>query len=65
MKDWQIRLSEGNFHMWLHKRDSSSLFFDGAAKGNPRIVGVGGFIKNADGSIENRYAWGLGHSTNM
>ena len=40
-------------------------FFDGAAKGNLGIAGAGGVIRNADGYIENRYAWGLGHSTNM
>lgn len=51
--------------MWLHKSDSSSLFFDGATKGNPIIAGAGGVIRNTDGNIENKYVWGLGHSTNM
>ena len=55
-KDWQIRLAEDEFHMWLQKHVISSLFFDGATKGNSGIARAGGVIRNADGSIEHRYA---------
>ena len=41
-----------------------SLFFDGAAKGNPGNAGAGGVIQNLEGQVEHRYAWGLGQDTN-
>ena len=64
MKKWKIRLAEGNLYKWLHKCDISS-FFDGAAKGNARIAGARGVIRNVDSCIENMYSWGLGHSSNL
>ena len=40
------------------------LFFDGASKGNPSIVGVGGILLNPNGNITLRFAWGLGQEPN-
>jgi ribonuclease HI len=63
-KDWQIRMPENSFSNWNKEIDCYSLFFDGAAKGNPGNAGAGGVIKNIEGQIEHRYAWGLGQDTN-
>ena len=63
-KDWQIRMPENSFSNWNKEIDCYSLFFDGAAKGNPGNAGANGVIKNIEGQIEHRYAWGLGQDTN-
>lgn len=64
-KEWQIKENEEEFQCWISKQTLPSLFFDGAAKGNPGIVGVGGLIKNSEETPTHRYAWGLGHSSSM
>jgi hypothetical protein len=38
----QIRENEKDFYEWISKQSRHSLFFDGAAKGNPRKVDAGG-----------------------
>jgi ribonuclease HI len=63
-KDWKIRMPEESFRNWNKEMDCYSLFFDGATKGNPGNAGAGGVIKNKQGQIEHRYAWGLGQDTN-
>lgn len=37
-----------------------SLFFDGAAKGNPSKARAGGIVKNIEGISTHSFAWGLG-----
>lgn len=63
-KEWKIRLNENYFSTWIKNKSSYILLFNGATKGNPGKVGVGGVIKNLEGNIEHNYSWGLGHNTN-
>ena len=42
----------------------SSLFFDGASKGKPRIVGAGGVIFDCKRNKQKEYACGIGRETN-
>ena len=65
IKKWQIRKNEEDFQSWLFNQPIPSLFFDGAAKGNPGIAGVGGLIINPDDTSSHRFAWGLGHSSSI
>lgn len=64
-KDWQMRKNKQEFQSWLSNQILPSLFFDGAAKGNPGIVGARGIIINPEGSTVHRFAWGLGHFTSI
>ena len=64
IKDWQIKMAEDKFRKKNEELTCHSLFFDGAAKGNPGNIGAGGVIKNMEGQVEHRYAWGLGQDTN-
>lgn len=48
-KAWQIRESETDFQDWITTQSRHSLFFDGAAKGNPGKAGAGGVVLNPDG----------------
>jgi ribonuclease HI len=38
--------------------------FDGASKGNPRRIGLGGVIRDSEGNIIRLYAGSLGNSNN-
>eukprot|EP00253_Pinus_taeda_P001840 PITA_01840 len=64
-KNWQIQKSEDDFQDWLKSLSRHSLFFDGAAKGNPGKAGVGGVIVNRYGEKIHSFAWGLGHTTSI
>ena len=65
IKEWQFRGKENDLSDLLLRQSRYSLFFDGAAKGNPRLAGAGGIIKNKEGIIVSKFAWGLGQSTSM
>eukprot|EP00253_Pinus_taeda_P017362 PITA_17362 len=65
IKNWQIRKSKDDFQDWLKAHSRHSLFFDGAAKGNPGKAGAGGVIVNPHGEKIHSFAWGLGHSTSI
>jgi hypothetical protein len=39
---WQLKLGEPEFQQWRASRNQFILYFDGAYKGNPRVVGAGG-----------------------
>jgi len=65
IKDWQIRKSESDFQDWIKTQARHSLFFDGAAKGNPGKVGAGGVVLNPIGEKFHSYAWGLGYSSSI
>ena len=41
LKDWQIRVNSTEFSEFCTKQARTALFFDGAAKGNPKISVVG------------------------
>ena len=49
----------------MSKKTLPSLFFDGVAKGNLGIVGVGGIIINPEETSIHRFAWRLGHSSSI
>ena len=49
----------------LIRKSRYTLFFDGVAKGNPGLAGAGGVIKNKEGRIVTKFAWGLGQSTSI
>eukprot|EP00253_Pinus_taeda_P029236 PITA_29236 len=65
LKHWKIRLKTEELVELCKKKARKTLFFDGAAKGNPGSFGAGGVIKNADGRIESRYAWGVGFNSSI
>jgi ribonuclease HI len=65
IKEWQIRKSETDFQDWLKTQARHSLFFDGAAKGNPGKAGAGGVVVNPFGDKIHSYAWGLGYSSSI
>ena len=48
--NWKLRMSNEEFQNWWTKIGSSSLFFDGASKGNPGLAGVGGVIFDSKGN---------------
>ena len=41
---WKIRMTEAEVQEWWRKQGKVMVFFDGASKGNPRILGAGGVI---------------------
>jgi hypothetical protein len=63
IKEWKIRKSETDFQDWLKTQARHSLFFDGAAKGNPGKASAGGVVVNPFGDKIHSYAWGLGYSS--
>jgi ribonuclease HI len=65
IKEWKFRGKEKDLSDLLLRQSRCSLFFDGAAKGNPGLAGAGGIIKNKEGIIVSKFAWGLGQSTSM
>ena len=44
LHSWQIRMKPKDFKCWWKKLGCSSLFFDGASKGNPGMAGAGGSL---------------------
>lgn len=63
--EWKIRSNEKDFSIWSSKQSRPTLFFDGAAKGNPGLASAGGVIKNMEGRIDHIFTWGLGHNTSI
>lgn len=61
---WEIRLEESEFLTWRATLNEVCLFFDGASKGNPGVVGGGGVLLSTDGTIACTYSWGLGVESN-
>ena len=53
-----------DFKCWWKKLGCSSLFFDGASKGNPGMAREGGVYFNPKGSKLKEYAWGIDKKTN-
>ena len=62
--NWQIRKSSEIFRNWWTKLDCHTLFFDGASKGNPGLIGAGEVIFYPGGNKQKDFPWGLGRSTN-
>ena len=57
-------MSSEDFKIWWKKLGCSSLFFDGALKGNLGLAGVGGVFFNFEGNKLKEYAWGIARKTN-
>ena len=57
-------MNSKEFKFWGKKLGCSSLFFDGASNGNPRMAGVGGVYFNSKGIKLKEYAWGIDKKTN-
>ena len=51
-EDWEIRKEEQYFEEWKRKENKHILFFDGASKGNPGLVGGGGVLVSPIGHPE-------------
>ena len=52
------------FQKWKGNQSKISLLFDGASKGDPREVGVGGLIFDHGGKNIHSFAWGFGKKKN-
>ena len=61
---WEIRLDKSQFKNRIKERNIFKLFFDGASKGNPGMVGGGGVIICPEGKIEMEYYWNIGNDSN-
>ena len=57
-------MSTKDLSKWRDNLGISSLFFDGASKGNPGIVGADGVIFDHKGIKQQEYAWVIGRATN-
>eukprot|EP00253_Pinus_taeda_P013625 PITA_13625 len=58
------RETDDIFQSWWRAQNVTTIFFDGASKGNPGAVGAGGVIYFAEGLSSISFAWGLGEKTN-
>ena len=56
MQTWKIKMNPKEFKGWWEKLGCSSLFFDGASKGNPGMEGAGGVYFNSEGIKTKEYA---------
>eukprot|EP00253_Pinus_taeda_P006872 PITA_06872 len=62
--EWRRRDSEDSFTNWWRSKNLTTIFFDGASKGNPEIASSGGVIYSSDGSSRECLCWGLGQKSN-
>ena len=62
--DWCLRDNEDIFQSWWRSQNISSIFFDGASKGNLGAAGAGGVIYSKDGYSKYIFYWGLGQKSN-
>jgi hypothetical protein len=58
--EWRIRDDDDKFQVWWRSKNLSTIFFDGASKGNPGATGAGGVIYSPDGTSKDCFSWGLG-----
>ena len=57
-------MSSEELSKWRNNSGISSLFFDGASKGNPGIADASRVIFDYKGNKQKEYAWGIGRATN-
>jgi ribonuclease HI len=62
--EWRIRDEEDNFQSWWRSKNLTTIFFDGASKGNPGAAGAGGVIHSSDGTTKDCFSWGIGLKSN-
>ena len=61
---WHLRgYSEALKTLWTCST-STTIFFDGASKGNPGIFEAGGLVFSPDNLSDSNYSWGLGNMLN-
>lgn len=66
VEEWQVRgKNKEEFCAWISNHKLHSLFFDGAAKGNPRKAGPGGTVNSTEGTLIHSFAWGLGFNSSI
>ena len=63
-KEWQFRGKENELSNFLIRQSRYTLFFDGAAKGNPGKAGVSGIIRNMHGKGIYTFVTPFGVQTN-
>jgi ribonuclease HI len=61
--EWRIRDEDDKFQIWWRSKNTATIFFDGASKGNPGEAGAGGVIYSPNG-IKVQFSWGLGMKSN-
>eukprot|EP00253_Pinus_taeda_P005951 PITA_05951 len=62
--EWKKRETDDIFQSWWRAQNVTTIFFDGASKGNPGAAGAGRVIYFAEGLSSVSFAWGLGEKTN-
>eukprot|EP00253_Pinus_taeda_P005179 PITA_05179 len=62
--EWRKRETDDIFQSWWRAQNVTTIFFDGASKGNPGVAGAGRVIYFAEGLSSVSFAWGLGEKTN-
>eukprot|EP00253_Pinus_taeda_P015605 PITA_15605 len=62
--EWGKRDSKANIQEWWQKQKITTIFFDGASKGNPGTVGARGVIYAPDSSRRDSFRWGIKLKTN-
>eukprot|EP00253_Pinus_taeda_P024699 PITA_24699 len=62
--EWRKRETDDIFQSWWRAQNVTTIFFDGASKGNPGAAGAGGVIYFAEGLSSVSFAWGLEEKTN-
>jgi hypothetical protein len=62
--DWRIREEDDKFQTWWRSKNITTIFFDGASKGNPGEAGAGGVIYSPNGTTKDCFCWGLGQKSN-
>eukprot|EP00253_Pinus_taeda_P028283 PITA_28283 len=62
--EWRKRETDDIFQRWWRAQNVTTIFFDGASKGNPGAAGAGGVIYFAEGLSSISFAWGLKEKKN-
>ena len=62
--EWRKREPDDIFQTWWKSQKLTTIFFDGASKGNPGAAGAGGAIYSSNGTLSDSFCWGLGLKTN-
>lgn len=62
--EWRRRDSEDAFSIWWRSKKLTTIFFDGASKGNPGTAGAGGIIYSTDGTLKDCFSWSLSQESN-
>lgn len=63
-QEWRIREEDEKFQLWWMTQNLTTIFFEGASKGNPGSAGAGGVIYSIDGIAKDCFSWGLGQKSN-